>query len=371
MAVVKANGYGLGALQVAAAALEGGASWLGVACMDEAVQLRRAGYAGPFLVLSYVAPDEAEAALQHNITLTLHRMETAEALDRAAIKMGLPSGSVPVHVKVDTGLGRYGCAEDEFLVLLEKVSRLRSIRPEGLMTHFADADSPDHTFAREQLARFNDMRRAAAQKGFEFEIVHAANSAATLGIEEARLDMVRVGIVLSGHLPAQHLSGRIPLERALTLRARLVRVFQVEAGGTVGYGRTWRAELPSTIGLVPIGYADGYTRALSNKAQVLVGGQRCPVVGRVSMDQMAVDITSVGAAREGDDVVLIGGQGEEEITATEVAGWAGTISYEVLCGLAPRVPRHYIRGGKVVQVCNLLGCSADIAPFPDNDGSSR
>ena len=371
MAVVKANGYGLGASQVAEAALEGGAAWLGVASVDEGVELRRAGYDGRLLVLSYVAPDEAETAVRNNLTLTLHRSQTARALDRAASEVGLPAGSVPVHIKLDTGLGRYGCTPLDFLALLEEVSRLRSVRLEGLMTHFADADNADLIFAREQLARFNELRRAAEQKGFQFEIVHAANSAATLGLQESRLDMVRVGIVLSGNLPAQHLSGRIPLEGALTLRARLARVFRVDAGSTVGYGRTWTAQSTSLIGLVPAGYADGYTRALSNNGYALVGGQHCPVVGRVSMDQTAIDTTAVSGAREGDEVVLIGRQGQEEITATEVAGWAGTISYEVLCGLTARVPRHYVRDGQVVQVCNLLGCSPDMPLFQSEEVSSR
>jgi alanine racemase len=363
MAVVKANGYGLGAPWVAGAALEGGAAWLAVACVDEGVQLRRAGYTGRLLVLGYVADDEAENAVRNNLTVTVHRAQTARALDRAANNLGLPARCVPVHIKVDTGLGRFGCALDEFLPLVEDASRLRSLQLEGVMTHFANADNENLMFAREQLARFNGMRKAAAQMGFEFEIAHAANSAATLGLAEARLDMVRVGIMLSGNLPAPHLSSRITLQRALTLRTRLSRVFGVQAGDSVGYGRTWVADAASLIGLVPVGYADGYSRVLSNRAQALVGGQRCPVVGRVSMDQTAIDITGVSAVREGDEVVLIGRQVSDEITPGEVADWAGTISYEVLCGLTARVPRHYTRDGEVVAACDLLGSSADGTPF--------
>ena len=357
MAVVKADGYGLGAPWVAEAAIAGGASSLAVACVDEGVQIRRAGYSGPILVLSYVPPDEAKAAVRNNLTLVLHRARTAYALDKAAREIGIEDKSVAVHIKVDTGLGRYGCLPEELIPLARELSKLSTLRLEGLMTHLATADTSDLTFALEQLSRFNALRHDAEAAGFTFDIVHAANSAAALALPEARFDMVRVGIMLSGHLPSPHLANYISLRSAITLRTRLARVFQVEPGDTVGYGRTWRAEKPSVVGLVPIGYADGYSRALSNKAEVLVHGRRCPLVGRVSMDQAAIDLTAVGDVAEGDEVVLIGTQGADTITADEVARWAGTISYEVLCGLSARVPRYYMHSGEPVEVCTLLGCS--------------
>jgi alanine racemase len=366
MAVVKANGYGLGASWVAAAALEGGASMLGVACVDEGVELRRVGYNCPILVMSYVGPEEAELAVRNGLTLALHRARTAVALNQAASDCGMQPQSVAVHIKVDTGLGRYGCLPQELISLAKEVQRLPYLRLEGLMTHFADADSPDLSFAREQLDRFNWARREAEEHGITFNIVHAANTAAALALPESRFDMVRVGIVLSGHLPSPALQGTLPLRRALTLRARLARVYEIEPGATVGYGRTWTAERPSRIGLIPIGYADGYSRALSNRAEVLVCGRRCPVVGRVSMDQASIDITDAPQAVEGTEVVVIGSQGDQEITVDEVAGWAGTISYEVLCGLTRRVPRHYFHGGQAVEVCDLLGCKPTQArPAPE------
>ncbi|HYO50610.1 MAG TPA: alanine racemase [Chloroflexia bacterium] len=357
MAVVKANGYGLGATWVAAAAIEGGASMLAVACVDEGVELRRAGYSGPILVMSYVPPDEAEAAVRNGLTLVLHRIRTAEALDEAARKQGLRQGQVAVHIKVDTGLGRYGCLPGEFLPLAQGIMRLEHLRLEGLMTHFAHADAEDLSFTREQLSRFNWVRRQAEEHGIQFDIIHAANTAAALALPESRFDMVRAGILLSGHLPAPHLQGTVRLESALTLRSRLVRVFRVEEGETIGYGRTWVAGRPSVVGLVPVGYADGYPRELSNRGEALVGGVRCPVAGRVSMDQIGLDLTDVPGVAEGDEVVLIGQQGKEEITADEIAGWCGTISYEILCGMSDRVPRHYIHDGQPIEVCNLLGCS--------------
>ncbi len=355
VAVVKADGYGLGAPWVAAAALEGGASWLAVACVDEGVQLRRAGYTGPLLVMGYVPPDEAVAAVGNRLTLTLHGARSANALEEAAKQAG--TGKVAVHIKVDTGLGRYGCLPEEFMPLMAEVASLPHLRVEGLMTHFADADSADPGYAHRQLALFNRLRTEAVGKGFSFEIVHAANSAAALALPEARFDMVRVGIMLSGHLPAQHLATRIDLTKALTLRSRLARVHLAHSGEPIGYGRTWTAQRATLVGLVPVGYADGYSRLLSDRGQVLVRGNRCPVIGRVSMDQLCIDVTSLPEPVEGEEVVLIGKQGEDEITADDLAKWQGTISYEVLCGLSERVPRYYLHGGEPIEVCNLLGCN--------------
>ena len=357
MAVVKADGYGLGAEWVAMTAIEGGASWLAVACVDEGIQLRRAGYAGPLLVMSYVPPDEVPAAVANHLTLVIHSTRTARALEKSATERALAPGSVPIHVKVDTGLGRFGCAPTELLPLLAELRTLSSLRVEGLMTHFADADAADLSYAKGQLRLFNELRDAAGKQGHAFDIVHAANSAATLALPESRLDMVRIGILMSGHLPSAHLGGTVNLQHALRLTARLARVFEAPEGYCVGYGRTWTAPCASIIGIVPLGYADGYTRDLSNRGQVLVGGVRCPVVGMVSMDQLAVDLTAVPSAAEDDEVVLIGRQGEEEIDASDIATWAGTIPYEVLCGISPRVPRTYVRDGETLERCTLLGCS--------------
>ena len=271
MAVVKADGYGLGAPWVATAALEGGASWLGVACVDEGVELRRAGITAPVLVMSYVPPEEAHTALLNNLTLVLNGTRTAHALEQAAAELGLEPGSVPVHIKVDTGLGRYGCRPGAFLPLAQDLSKLPHIRLEGLMTHFADADNPDLTFAREQLGRFNMLREQAAAAGLSFDIVHAANSAAALALPEARFDMVRIGITLSGYLPAPHLAGKVDLRRAVTLRTQLARVYDSCPGDTVGYGRTWRAEVPSRVG----------TRAVWLRRRVQAHTvQPCPRVGQ-------------------------------------------------------------------------------------------
>ncbi len=357
IAVVKADGYGLGAPWVASAALEGGASMLAVACVDEGIQLRRAGYSGPLLVMSYVPPEETDAVVKYSLTLVIRSLQTALALESAAERAGTAEGSLAVHIKVDTGLGRFGCLPGEFLPLACGVLECKHLRLEGLMTHFADSDATDLSFAREQLRRFNLVRAEAEENGIRFDIVHAANTAAALALPESRFDMVRSGIVLSGHLPSPHLANKIELRRALVLRTWLARVYDAGKDDTVGYGRTWKALGPARIGLIPLGYADGFTRALSNRGEVLVRGKRCPVVGRVSMDQSGIDVSAVPNASEGDEVVVIGKQGDEEITADEIAGWAGTISYEILCGISERVPRHYFHDGEPIEVCNLLGCS--------------
>jgi alanine racemase len=242
-------------------------------------------------------------------------------------------------------MGRLGCLPSEVPDLARYVLGLPHLQLEGLMTHFANADSPDLSFAEVQLERFVDVLNRAGSQGMEFEKVHAANSAATLALPRSRFHMVRVGLILSGHYPASHLRDAINLSPAVTLRARLARVFAVSPGDSVGYGRTWVAERPSLIGIVPAGYGDGYRRVFSNRGVVLVRGCRCPVVGRVSMDQTAIDLTGLPEAREGDEAVLIGRQDGDEISADELARWADTISYEILTGMAHRVPRRYLGRG--------------------------
>lgn len=227
------------------------------------------------------------------------------------------------------------------------------------MTHFASADEPDLTFAREQLSVFTTLRRQAAQSGISFSVVHAAHSAGTLALPDARFDMVRIGIMLNGNYPSAIFRDTIDLQPVVTLRSTLARVSNIGVGKSVGYGCTWTAQRPSRVGLVPVGYGDGYERVLSNRGMMLVGGRRCPVIGRISMDQTTVDLTGVPNAQEGDEVVLIGRQRGDEITAAELASWAGTISYEMLCGLtAGRIPKRYLREGQVVETCNLLECHA-------------
>jgi alanine racemase len=355
MAVVKADAYGLGAGPVAQAAKAGGATWLGVACVDEAVQLREAGVGGPILVMGAVTPAEVPKIIASRLTITLMTREVAHALSALALQVRV---QVPVHLKLDSGLNRFGRSPDELIPFAEEMAALHNLRIEGFYTHFAETEDVD--FTHEQLRVFDDVRRRLEARNIRPAVLHTASSSGTLGMPETHMDLVRVGIVLSGHYPSPGVRHSVLLEPALTIRARLVRLRTIDAGESVGYGRTYRAPGRRTIGLVPMGYADGYLRALSNQGSVLVRGRRCPVVGRISMDQLTVDVTEAAGVREGDEVVLIGRQGAEQITADELAAAAGTISYEVLSRLAPRLPRIYLRDGQVVHIRTLLG-SEDIS----------
>jgi len=351
MAVVKANAYGHGAEMVARTALESGATWLGVNTVDEGVQLRRAGLTAPILVLGHCPPQEAAKVVANHLTPTVTTLETALALASDSAERGL---ATPVHLKVDTGMGRYGLLPEEVVAFARRVAALPSLRLEGLWTHFATADEADKSFTWQQFRVYQAVVRRLEEDGLVFPLRHVANSAATIDLPETHLDLVRCGLSIYGLYPSPQTSRTVPLRPALALKAHLARVCRLPAGASVGYGRTWVAPRPSVIALVPLGYADGYRRALSNRGVALVRGQRVPVIGRVSMDQLTVDVSSVPDVRSDDEVVLIGRQGEAEIAADEVADMLGTINYEVTTAIAARLPRVYWRGGEVVRVQTLL-----------------
>jgi alanine racemase len=350
MAVVKAQAYGHGAVAVARAALEAGADWLGVARVREGVQLRDAGFHAPILVLGPMASDEIPAMVERGLRPTLVSLEQVTAVAAAAQKAGRV---VPVHLKVETGLGRYGAPVDEVLSWMPRAAGLPGLEWEGLCSHFATADEDDPTYARAQLAAFQSARRRLERAGFWFPVSHMAASAAMLGMEESHMDMVRVGLSLYGLYPSQRLASRAALRPALSLHGRVARVFRLRAGQSVGYGRTFVADRPLDVALIPIGYADGLPRSHSNRGFVLINGRRAPLVGRVSMDQCVVDVTGCGPVHEGDPVVVIGSQGEETISCEEFAKRSGTISYEVLTSLGCRLPRVYRSGGTVVAAAYL------------------
>jgi alanine racemase len=352
MAVVKAEGYGLGAAQMAAAAQRGGATWLAVAAVDEGAQLRRAGLGGPILALGPTTPWEMRAAVAGRLTITVNDLAVGRALSLAAEQAGVRA---PVHLKLDTGLHRFGRAPDALLALAREVAGLPGLRLEGLYTHFANADDPHDDYAARQLATLLHTRARLAGLGVAVPLLHAAGSAGILALPASHLDLARVGIMLTGHYPATGRAWPVDLLPVVAVRARLARVSDIPAGATVGYGRTYTAPAPRRLGLVPLGYADGYHRLLSNRAHMLVGGRRAPVVGRVSMDQLTLDVTDIPDAREGDPVVVVGRQGSEQITFDDLAALAETISYELLTHLGKRLPRVYLRGGEVTAVTTLLG----------------
>ena len=347
LAVVKANAYGHGAVAVARAALAAGADRLGVICVDEGEQLRRAGIAAPILVMGHTPATDAARLVDLSLTGTVASRETAEALARAAAQRGV---RVAVHVKVDTGLNRYGFTPAEALALADWLRDLSSLEVEGLFTHFASADEPDKGYTLDQYARF---RQVAEGLGWA-PIRHVSNTATLLDMPDLSLEMVRPGLGIYGLYPSGAVQQDLGLMPALSLKSRIVRLTALAPGDSVSYGRTWRAARPSLIGLVMCGYADGLPRSLSSRGNALVRGQRAPIVGRVCMDMCMLDVTDVPDAATGDEVVLIGCQGEEEISADEVGELAGTISYEILCGITARVPRLYLRSGDVVSRQTLV-----------------
>jgi alanine racemase len=350
-AVVKANAYGHGAVPVARAALEAGAHRLAVARVDEAVQLRRAGIDAPMLVFTYTLPAEAERVVTGDLAVAIASVEGARALSARAGALGR---TATAHVKVDTGMGRYGLLPDEVVPFLEAVSGLPDLRLEGIMTHFAVADEADKTYTREQFARFRAVLDAARAAGHTFALRHCANSAAVIDLPETHLDAVRPGVMLYGLYPSGEVShDDVALRPAMELHAHIARVKTLPPGSSISYGRTHITDRPTRVVLVPAGYGDGVHRLLSNRGAVLIDGRRAPIIGRVCMDQFMVDATGIDGAARDDPIVLFGQQGDASLPAEEVARWAETINYEVVTAISARVPRVYLRGGRVVEVARL------------------
>jgi alanine racemase len=337
-AVVKADGYGHGAAPVARAALEAGATWLAVALVEEGVALRAAGIEAPVLVLSEPPTDAFGDVVAHRLVPTLYTTKCVEAAAGAAAE-----GSLPVHVKVDTGMHRVGASLDDAVVVARAVADAPSLELQGFWTHLAVADEPDDPYTSGQLGRFEDARTRLTAAGLVPELVHAANSAGAIAHPPARYDLVRCGIALYGEAPSPDVGTGVGLRPALSLKAGVSFVKPLAAGERVSYGLRWRAERDTVLATVPLGYADGVSRRLSGVGgQVLIGGRRCPIAGTVTMDQLTVDCGPDATVASGDEVVLIGRQGDQEITAAEWAARLDTISYEVLCGIGPRVPRVYL-----------------------------
>ncbi len=339
IAVVKANAYGHGALEVAQTALRHGASWLAVARADEGISLRQAGIVAPILVMNYTPLGEIEEALRHDLTLTLSDLEPARSISAIASRLGR---AATVHIKVDTGMGRFGLLPDEVLPFMQELAALPGVQVEGLYTHFAVADLADKDYTRQQFRRFQQVRDRLSAAGYRIPLCHAANSAATLDLPETHLDAVRVGIAMYGLRPSSEVEPAVPLRPALSLKSHVARVRTLPAGSSISYGRTYITPREMTVALVPVGYGDGYHRLISNRGAVLINGRRAPIVGRVCMDQVIVDVSQAGLVELNSEVVLIGSQGKERITAEEVATWAETINYEVVTALLPRVPRLYV-----------------------------
>ena len=350
-AVVKAGGYGHGAVPVARAALTGGASWLAVALVEEGVELREAGVEAPVLLLSEPPGTAMAEVVARRLTPTIYTQAGVEAAAKAVADTGrlLRSGHagrdepLQVHVKVDSGMHRVGAAPEEAVQVAAAVQERPELRLEGLWTHFATADDPDPSFTARQSGRFDEVVARLAGAGIRPPLLHACNSAGAIAHPRARYDLVRCGLALYGVPPAPALAGRVALRPALSLRARVSLVKSVAAGEGVSYGLRHRFVRDSVVATVPIGYADGVPWRLGvNGGEVLVRGRRRPVAGVVTMDQLTVDCGDDHGVAPGDEVVLLGRQGDESVDAWEWADRVGTIAYEILCGIGPRVPRLHV-----------------------------
>ncbi len=376
LAVVKADAYGHGAIEVARVAVEAGAAWLGVAALEEALELRRAGLKAPVLLLSAATPAQADTIVANDVTAAVFDPETAKALAAAGRRAGRPARA---HLKIDTGMGRLGVTPDQAgAELALGLARLEGLALEGAYTHFSTSDEREKTFARRQYALFDDFLGRLARAGLEFRWRHAANSAALLDLPQTRFNLVRVGIALYGLYPSEEVDReRARLVPVMAWKTRLVHVKRVPAGTAISYGREYVADHPTLVGTLPVGYADGYRRGLSNGGRVLIGGVSCPVLGRVCMDHVMVGLDGVPDARPGDEVVLLGRQPvrapqarasrteggdpsaaaatEAHIPAEELARVCGTINYDIVSTVGRRVPRVYLRGGRPVAMKSILG----------------
>ena len=352
-AVIKADGYGHGATKIAQTLLDNGADRFAIAVLDEGIELRNAGFGVPILILGFTDKERAEEIVSFNLEQAVYSWELAEAISKAAVKQ---NKTAKIHIKVDTGMGRIGLKPDKDSVqLIKKISKLPNIAIEGIFTHFAVADTLDKTYTEGQYERFTWICGELERENVKINVKHCGNSAAIIDLPNMHLNMVRAGIILYGLKPSDEVMlDKIELKQVMSLKVRITHVKEIEAGQSVSYGRRFIAEKKSKIASLPVGYADGYTRMLSGKAEALVKGRRVPVVGRICMDQCMIDVTGIEDVKVGDEVVLFGKQGEGFIHIDELAEKLDTINYEIVCMISRRVPRVYVRNGKIVDVLNYL-----------------
>ncbi len=342
LAVVKADAYGHGAVPVARALRDCGVGLFAVALLEEALELRQAGIDEPLLVLGGLYPGQEEAILEHGLRPCLFDLAAARRLDRLARTRKM---RCPVHVKIDTGMSRVGFRLEEFGEALKVLTALPGLIVEGVCSHLALADEPEHRFNDEQVKVFRQALAMVDQAGLQPAYIHLSNSAAIFSRQLPECNLVRAGIALYGGLPSEHFAGRIDLQPVMNLRTRIAQLKQVPPGAGVSYGHRFVAERKTLLAVLPIGYADGYNRLLSNCGEVLIRGQRARVAGTVCMDWTLVDVTDVPGVCLGDEVTLLGRSGDQMISGEEWAGKVESISYEVFCRISRRVPRKYQEAG--------------------------
>lgn len=345
MPIVKADAYGHGAIPVVRAFKELGAKRFGVALLEEALEIKQEFPDLELMVIGASPEEHSGTMVRENIIAGIFSLSQAQALSKAGGEQGK---TARVHIKIDSGMGRIGVRPDEWKEIL-KIARLPNVLVEGIYTHFATADHADLTFARKQLEFFQQVIDKLERKGLQIPFKHAANSAAILHFPEAHFNLVRPGIILYGLPPSQHVGRDAGLEPVMSWKARVTHVKTIEAGETVSYGRTFRAAYQTRVATIPVGYADGLRRALSNCGEALVRGERSTIIGRVCMDQTMLEVTKIPGVEVGDVVTLLGQDGQEQIDATEMAEWLNTINYEIVCDLSKRVPREYVEETTIVS----------------------
>ena len=353
MAIVKADGYGHGAVAVAKTLVSLGVYGFGVATAQEALQLRKAGIQNLILILGPVFGADEEELIRQNIAFTVFTVEEAEEIEAAAAKL---QKKAKIHLKIDTGMGRIGMQPNaDSLPIIEQILQLPHLEVEGIFTHFACADEKDKTSCLLQKEKFLSFLHLCEQSGITFPLRHMCNSAAILDFNDDFLDMVRCGIITYGLYPSDDVQkDKFPLQPAMEIKSHVSFVKTVEPNFTVSYGSTFVTTKQTTIATVPVGYADGYPRSLSGKGYVLIHGQKAPILGRICMDQMMVDVTQIPQVKRGDTVTVIGQDGNSYLSMDEVAKLAGSFNYELACNISKRVPRVYLQNGKIVGVLDAL-----------------
>lgn len=353
IAVIKADGYGHGALDIAPTLLQNGANRIAVAVLSEAVELRRGGIESSIMVLGFTPPSLIDMLLRYDIEQTVFSYEFAKEISSVAQKK---NKIAKIHIALDTGMGRIGfLPNEESVEEVYKISKLPNMIIEGLFSHFSSADEKNKEYTMRQFERFNDFYEKLLEKNIKINIRHVANSAAIIDFPECHFEAVRPGIILYGYYPSSEvIKEKIDLKPIMSLKTNIVHIKTLSAGEYISYGRKFKTNRESIIATLPVGYADGYTRLLYNKAKVIINGKMAPVIGRICMDQCMVDVTELKDVKLGDEVILMGEQGDIKFTADSIAELLETISYEITCMISKRVPRVYIKAGKVVKIRNYV-----------------
>ena len=353
IAVIKADAYGHGAVEVAKVLSENGASRFAVAIITEAIELREHGIKLPIMILGYTPIEYAEDLIKYDIEQTVYNLEYAKQLSDIALKMGKRA---KIHIALDTGMGRIGFMPyDNSLEEVLKISALDGIEIVGIFTHFSTADEEDKEYTKYQFDKIQNFIKKLSDKGVNIPLKHVSNSGAIIDLPETYLDAVRAGIILYGYYPSDEVKKKnLSIKPALTLKTKVAHIKKMEKDMYVSYGRTFKTERDSIIATLPIGYADGYSRLLSGKAKVIINGKFANVVGRICMDQCMIDVTDIGEVKVGDEVILLGEENELKFNADDMANLIGTINYDVLCMIKHRVPRVYKKNNEIIEIKNYL-----------------